>query len=1061
VVRALAGRSIVCALVWLVIVGGVGPTLAQAQDEVGRLPSVVDRLGAQRKLNEAIATAEQDLESVSSRANPEAQRAEILDRLGRYYKSAGDLSRAEDRYRRALAVRRQLNPNAMETAVTLNNLARVLQDRAHFSEAEKLYQESLTIRKNLRDQMAVAIVLNNLGLLYMDQSRFSEAEPLLWDSLDIRKKAKGPTSEEVATGENNLALLYFDTGRFALTEQSYKRAIAIREQRLGRDDPLVGTTLGGLAVLYRIQGRFDEAEPLFDRAADILDARLRPDHPDIGTNCNNFGNLRLDQGRYEEAETLYRRALTIRQKLNNTPTLVTTAVNLARLLAIRRFYPESEALLAQALALVGRDFGPDSLRASVILNALGGLAIEQSRLSVARQFFERALTIREKAVGPDHPDLVQSLGNLGGLYYLDGKWAESAGFFRRATQAAMSRSRRGGNPIGGGVLDTEQDNLELRGRVFGLFVQAAYRLAVGQGADSGKLQGEGFEAAQWALESSAASSLAQASARQGRGDPDIASVIRERQDLAREWQSKNAYLVRSFSQNPDQRDSTVEQEFRTHLAAIENRISEIDEQLRRDFPKYAALIQPRPLSVQEVQAELGDSEALVNILNTESVRSVEGETVVWVVTRTDARWTRVGISRAALDEMVLALRCGLDEREWEGIEHPARCRRLLGIESKPRLEDPLPFNLAIAYRLYRDLLGPFEDLIKDKHLLIVPSGPLTSLPFQVLVTKEPSAALPKGFAGYKEAAWLARRQPLTVLPSVASLQALRAIAGASRGQKAYLAYGNPALLGDGSCPTGRSILEGCAPMQVASADGAIRARAGQRSGDLDRLYRRGASQDAVLAEVRSLCPLPDTAIELRCVARTLGVPESEIRLGASASESDIKQLSASGELANYRVVHFATHGLLAGDIDAMARRQGEPALVLTPPATPQDADDDGLLTASEVAQLKLNADWVILSACNTAAGDKPGAEALSGLARAFFYAGARTLLVSHWPVYSDAAVQLLDLTFAELRAQPEIDRSEAFRRAMIALIDDPAQDDNPHPSVWAPFSVIGEGGKLN
>ena len=240
----------------------------------------------------------------------------------------------------------------------------------------------------------------------------------------------------------------------------------------------------------------------------------------------------------------------------------------------------------------------------------------------------------------------------------------------------------------------------------------------------------------------------------------------------------------------------------------------------------------------------------------------------------------------------------------------------------------------------------------------------------------------------------------------------------------------------------------------------MRERAEVRSASIDRIYRKGAGQETVLAEVRSLCPLPDTAFELRCVAKSLGVPESEIRLGEAASENDIKRLSESGELANYRVVHFATHGLLAGDIETMASRRGEPALVMTPPATPEDAEDDGLLTASEVAQLKLNADWVILSACNTAAGDKLGAEALSGLARAFFYAGARTLLVSHWPVYSDAAVLLLDSTFAELRAHPEIGRSEAFRRAMIALIDDPAQDDNPHPSVWAPFSVIGEGGKL-
>jgi CHAT domain-containing protein len=111
-------------------------------------------------------------------------------------------------------------------------------------------------------------------------------------------------------------------------------------------------------------------------------------------------------------------------------------------------------------------------------------------------------------------------------------------------------------------------------------------------------------------------------------------------------------------------------------------------------------------------------------------------------------------------------------------------------------------------------------------------------------------------------------------------------------------------------------------------------------------------------------------------------------------------------LADYRAVYFATHGLLAGDVKGL----GEPSLALTIPNEPSELDD-GLLTASEVAQLKLNADWVVLSACNTAAGDKPGAEALSGLARAFFYAGARALLVSHWAVDSDAATRLTTTTF--------------------------------------------------
>jgi CHAT domain-containing protein len=131
--------------------------------------------------------------------------------------------------------------------------------------------------------------------------------------------------------------------------------------------------------------------------------------------------------------------------------------------------------------------------------------------------------------------------------------------------------------------------------------------------------------------------------------------------------------------------------------------------------------------------------------------------------------------------------------------------------------------------------------------------------------------------------------------------------------------------------------------------------------------------------------------------------------------------------------------------------------VLTLPALPSELDD-GLLTASEVARLKLNADWVVLSACNTIAGDKPGAEALSGLARAFFYAGARALLVSHWPVDSEAAVKLTTGAFSELAKNPAIGRAEALRRSMRKLIADPSSPRNADPSVWAPFVLVGEGG---
>lgn len=137
------------------------------------------------------------------------------------------------------------------------------------------------------------------------------------------------------------------------------------------------------------------------------------------------------------------------------------------------------------------------------------------------------------------------------------------------------------------------------------------------------------------------------------------------------------------------------------------------------------------------------------------------------------------------------------------------------------------------------------------------------------------------------------------------------------------------------------------------------------------------------------------------------------------------------------------------------RGNAEPGLILTPPET-ATPEDDGYLSASEIAGLKLDADWVILSACNTAAGGAEEAEALSGLARAFFYAGARALLVSHWSVYSDATVKLITKAVSTMATNRSVGRSEALRRAMVELIEK-GMPYEAHPAFWAPFVVVGEG----
>ena len=142
-------------------------------------------------------------------------------------------------------------------------------------------------------------------------------------------------------------------------------------------------------------------------------------------------------------------------------------------------------------------------------------------------------------------------------------------------------------------------------------------------------------------------------------------------------------------------------------------------------------------------------------------------------------------------------------------------------------------------------------------------------------------------------------------------------------------------------------------------------------------------------------------------------------------------------------------------MEEFAKVKAEPALVLSIPDKPSE-DDDGLLRASDVAMLKMDADFVVLSACNTAAGDKPGAEALSGLARAFFYAGARSLIVSHWEVDSDSTVALMTGLFDALKNNPHLTRAEALRMSMLHMIDHPANPDWRQPKFWAPFVVVGE-----
>jgi CHAT domain-containing protein len=562
--------------------------------------------------------------------------------------------------------------------------------------------------------------------------------------------------------------------------------------------------------------------------------------------------------------------------------------------------------------------------------------------------------------------------------------------------------------------------------------------------------------AQWAQASEAAASLAQTAARSATGMPELATLVRERQDLVGEWQVKDKLLIAAKSNEPVKRNADAEKALADRLTAIDARLSEINRRLAQDFPDYAALASPAPTSVADVQAQLSADEALVLFLDTDDrFKPLPEESFVWVVTNKDVRWVRSNLGTAALTREIAALRCGLDAAAWDGAG-VERCAKALGIPAVKEPPNSLPFDHSRAHKLYVDLFGQVADLIKDKHLLIVPSGPLTQLPFHVLVTRPPSSD------DHHTAAWLAREHAITVLPAVSSLKALRRVARPSVAPRSMIGFGNPLLTGYVGRPDDDPKAKALAKEH---ADWAKDAREKQRCPETRpqrvagghsskgsgaaRVPTRGGLVN--LADIKAQEPLPETRDELCAVAEAVNAEPRDIHLGARATENEIKRLSATGDLAKYRLVHFATHGTLAGELTGTH----EPGLILTPPETATEADD-GYLSASEIAGLKLDADWVVLSACNTAAGGATNAEALSGLGRAFIYAGARSLLVSHWAVYSEATVKLITGAVREMSRDPKVGRAEAMRRSMLALIDK-GSNEEAHPSFWAPFVVVGEG----
>ncbi|MCW5750784.1 MAG: tetratricopeptide repeat protein [Alphaproteobacteria bacterium] len=1054
---------------------------AQAE-RARRLNADATALQRQGRLAEAEAMFREAL-ALRERLQPEggAELAESLNNLGLLLRLRGQADAARLLLERALSLRRAaFGEDHPAVAVTLNNLAIARHELGEPGAALALHERALAIRSAAfgPDHPAVAQSLNNIAYIHRSEDRQNAAEPLYRRALDIWSR-HDPDSLDTADGLDNLATLLQDQGRYSEARPMFERALAIREQLLGEKHGLVARSRNNLAHVYRHLGLHRLAEPLHRSSLRLGEELFGADSLAVAVAYNNLGLVLQDQGRLIEAEAAQQQALLIRERRSGPESadVAQSLNNLAFLLRLQGRADQAEVLFRRALAIRERIFGANHREVANSLHNLAEVLHEKGDQARARALYARALAMREAILGPAHPSVATTLNNLAIVLRAEGDLAEAEAHYQRALE--INRASLGAlHPETATNLANIADLLRAQARLpealtlFGeaLFVReqglgsghpevarihdalaethlrmgrpdlalAQARRAVtilatrtellladrGMGAEAewrsrrhyfhrllsllwqeaakagrlatSDLMDEAFRAAQLAGSLEVAGAVASMSARLADGSSELSERLRTVQDLRERRRLLDRDLFETAASGAANA-GTRRGRLLEELRSIDADLRATTTSLALDFPGAGEAAALRPRGIAEIVARLAPDEVLL------MWSSGRDETFLFAVSVERSHWWRIDAGRERIAGLVQALRSTLEP--FPGM----------------LASDVRPFDLVAAHQLYRLLFGQAETFLAPaRRLLTVSDGALQSLPLAVLVRSMPASG-----QDHEAADWLVRHFALTTLPSASSLVSLRDVQPRRETGGPFVGFGDPLFSG------GPGDLRGVTPS----------------------LLWRGGSVD--LAAIRDFPRLPETERELLAQAAATGTGERRIFLRGEATE----RRARSGVLSDARIVSFATHGLVAGEI----RGLGEPALVLTPPPA-ASPEDDGLLTMSEVAELRLDADWVVLSACNTAApAIEEGAEGLSGLARAFFHAGARALLVSHWQVLSQAAVHLTTGTFEALASEPGIGRAEALRRSMLRLIDGRTGDRNQapdmsHPLFWAPFILVGEGG---
>ncbi len=878
--------------------------------------------------------------------------------LGLAYATLGRMDEALATDEEALTAARA-SGDLQQQAATLGNLAQLHQAFGDTRQAIDLYLQSIEAARKAGDRDVEGITLSNLGMAYHALADDAKAVDSLDRALAIAKQLDN--KHEQAISLNNLALIDNDTGEPQRALDTYDQVRSLFTAIADHSNEAI--TLSNIGSIYSGLGADDRAHSYFQQALEI-DQRIGDDEG-CAVTLNNMAVLAQEDGEQREALRLFGQSLAIAEKLGNRTAQANLLSSMGAVNSQLGDHDQAKQQLTRAQA-IARETG----NVGVETVALHNLAIDHEQtgdLQKAADLLEQALAMwrQIRSVAGQASALVV----LARIETRQGALNEALGHVDQAIRLSESQRSR---------VASEDLRAALLARSGGAYAEKiAVLMALDEQHPGQGFAARAFETSEQARARSLLDLLLQSHADIRRGvDP---ARLAEERSVEHAMSAKAIQRQKLSATGPDaaaaaQLDHDIDELVAAH--------EKIEQEIRAASPVYAALTQPEPLSLTDVQRLLEHGTLLLEYALGDE-HSERG--YVWAV-GANAMHAYPLPPRAMVVQAIRAFQNAL-----------------------PDVANPRDFDAASA-KLGAMLLGSVAGELGSNRLIVVGDGPLQAVPFAALMVPAGPRKGPR---------MLVLDHEIVQEPSASAIAALR---------RSTAGRGSPpdtvAVLADPVFSASDPRLAGTEPRsdQLSANVVAVVSRAVTNNGELPRLQNTRAEASSILA--------------LASPARSLA------RFDFDAS----KQAAEDPGLARYRIVHFATHGLLDD------RNPGLSGLVFSlfkPDGTPED----GYLRLNDVFDLNLPVDLVVLSACNSGQGKLVGGEGLVGLTRGFFYAGAASLVASLWNVDDAATAWLMARFYGEMLGRDHLAPAAALRRAQLAMLQSGRWR---QPYYWAPFIAEGE-----